>query len=344
MIDWWIMYIVGDIGATKTNIVVVDSFHGKFKPIFEQSYVSKNYDSLRTIVKKIIEEDINKSSVHIQGACFGVAGPVKNGKCEATNLPWIIDSKKIAEVVGIKAEDVHLLNDLEAAAYGIDLIEEKDIYVLNKGNPQKNGTRCLISAGTGLGESIIIWDGKKYKPIPTEGGHTDFAPRSKIEIDLLSYLMNKYGRVSYERILSGPGLLNVYNFFRETQYDEAPVWLLERFKNEDPSAVISELGMEKKDECCEKSIELFVSVYGAEAGNLALKSLATGGVYIGGGIAPKILGKIKEGAFMQSFTNKGRLSVMVAQMPVKVLLNSKLPLFGCVNYLDMKHKELSLTH
>ena len=268
-----------------------------------------------------------------------MAGPVKNGRCEATNLPWIIDSKKIAEVLNIDQAKVYLLNDLEAAAYGIECLEEKDLYVLNKGNPQKNGTRCLISAGTGLGESIMVWDGKKYKPIPSEGGHTDFAPRNKIEIDLLNHLINKYGRVSYERILCGPGLMNVYEYFKETSYQDISAWLHERIKKEDPSAVISEIGMSKKDECCEKTLELFVSVYGAEAGNLALKSLATGGVYIGGGVAPKILEKIKEGAFMQSFTNKGRLSVMVAQMPVKVILNDRHPLFGCVNYLDIQNQE-----
>lgn len=329
------MYIVGDIGGTKTNVVVLEKLDKKFKPVFEKSYPSRDYDSLRSIVKEVISE----KGFQIQSTCFGVAGPIKNGRCEATNLPWLIDSKKIAEELKIKPHLVYLLNDLEAAAYGIDSLEDKDIFIFNKGNPQKYGTRCLLSAGTGLGESIIVWNGDKYIPIPTEGGHTDFAPRNKIEIDLLNYLIDKYGRVSYERILCGPGLLNVYNFFREKSYGEAPAWLVERFKNEDPSAVISELGMEKKDECCEKSLDLFVSVYGAEAGNLALKSLATGGVYIGGGIAPKILTKMKEGAFMQSFTNKGRLSVMVAQMPVKVILNDKLPLFGCINYLKIKETE-----
>lgn len=326
------MYLIGDIGATKTNIVLLENIDQKYKPVFEKTFTSKDFDSLRSIVKKVIEEN----HFQVQSACFGVAGPVKNGKCEATNLPWLIDSKKIADVLNIKPDAISLLNDLEAAAYGIDVIEEKDLYTLNKGNLQKNGTRCLISAGTGLGESIIIAEGgdeKKYKPIPSEGGHTDFAPRNKIEIDLLNWLINKYGRVSYERILCGPGLINVYEFFKETEYQDIPKWVLERFKNEDSSAVISELAIEKKDECCEKALELFVSVYGAEAGNMALKCLATGGVYIGGGIAPKILTKIKEGAFMQSFTNKGRLSVMVALMPVKVILNDKLPLFGCINYL-----------
>ena len=330
-----IMYLIADIGGTKTNIVALEDIDKRYKPVFEKTFASKNYDSLKSIVKEVIEEN----SFQIKSACFGVAGPVKNGKCEATNLPWLIDSKKIADVLGIKQDDVHLLNDLESAAYGIDIIEEKDLYILNKGNPQKNGTRCLISAGTGLGESIIVWDGKKYKPIPSEGGHTDFAAKNKIEIDLLTWLINKYGRVSYERILCGPGLINVYEFFKDTEYQDIPTWIMERLKNEDPSAVISELAMEKKDECCEKALELFVSVYGAEAGNMALKSLATGGVYIGGGIAPKILTKIKDGGFMQSFTNKGRLSVMVALMPVKVILNDKLPLFGCVNYLKLQNEE-----
>ena len=262
------MYLVGDIGGTKTNIVVLEEgSKQKYKPLYEQSFGSKNFDSLRTLVKNVLDENGFK----ITSACFGVAGPVKNGRCEATNLPWIIDSKKIAEVLNIDQAKVYLLNDLEAAAYGIECLEEKDLYVLNKGNPQKNGTRCLISAGTGLGESIMVWDGKKYKPIPSEGGHTDFAPRNKIEIDLLNHLINKYGRVSYERILCGPGLMNVYEYFKETSYQDISAWLHEIIKKEDPSAVISEIGMSKKDECCEKTLELFVSVYGAEAGNLALK-------------------------------------------------------------------------
>jgi len=325
------MYLIGDIGGTKTNIAILEPSGGKFKTLYEKSFVSKDYDSLTTIVKKIVETCCGTSLAKY--ACFGVAGPVKDGMCDATNLPWIIDSKKIKEVLNI--DNVFLLNDLEAAAYGIEVLEDKDVYVLNKGTPQKNGARCLVSAGTGLGESIIFWDGKKYKPCPSEGGHSDFAPRNKIEIDLLSYLINKYGRISYERILSGSGLLNGYGFFKDTTYQNTPGWLLERLKKEDPSAVISDVGMSKKDECCEKALDLFVSIYGAEAGNLALKCLATAGVYIGGGIAPKILDKIKEGAFMQAFTHKGRLSVMVSQIPVKVILNDKIPLLGCANYLNM---------
>lgn len=326
------MYLVGDIGGTKTNIAILENQDGKLKTTFEKSFPSKDYDSLQTILKKIpslISHLPSPISV-----CFGVAGPVKDGMCDATNLPWIIDSKKTAEVLNLNLSNVFLLNDLEAAAYGIDLLEKKDVYILNKGNPIEGGARCLISPGTGLGESIIFWDGKKYKPCPSEGGHTDFAPRNKIEIDLLTWLINKYGRVSYERILCGPGLLNSYNYFRETAFQETPKWLLERLKKEDPSAVISELGIAKKDEACEKAVELFISVLGAEAGNLALTCLATGGVFIGGGIPPKILEKIKEGGFMQAFSHKGRLSVMVSKMPVYVILNAKLPLLGCANYLE----------
>ena len=332
------MYLVGDIGGTKTNIVVLEHLNEKnreFKTHYEKSFPSKDYDSLRTIIKKIIDEDL-KSRFKITHACFGVAGPVKDGKCDATNLPWLVDSKKISEVLKVDSSSIALLNDLEAAAYGVEILEEKDVHVLNPGIPQKNANMCLLSAGTGLGEAIIFWDGGNYKPSASEGGHADFAPRNKIEIDLLNYLINKYGRISDERILSGPGLLNVYNFFKDTAYQNTPSWILDRLKNEDPSAVISEIAMTKKDECCEKALELFVSIYGAAAGNLALIALATSGVYIGGGIAPKILNKIKEGTFMQAFTNKGRLSVMVSQMPVKIILNDKIPLLGCANYLRMQ--------
>lgn len=331
------MYMVGDIGGTKTNIVVLDEngIHD-YKPLYEKTFLSNDFDSLRSIVKKVMEEN----SFSISGACFGVAGPVKNNRCDATNLPWIIDAKKIADVLDVSKDSVYLLNDLEAAAYGIECLEEKDFFTINRGHEVIGGTRCLVSAGTGLGESILIYDGSGYKPIPSEGGHTDFAPTSKIEVELLDYLMKKYGRVSYERILCGPGLQNVYEFFNRKSKQDISSWLLDRIKNEDAAAVISEVGISKKDEACENAIELFVSVYGSAAGNLALTSLSTGGVYIGGGIAPKILDKIKEGAFMKSFTNKGRLSVMVSHMPVKIILNDKHPLLGCVNYIKkQKNKQ-----
>ena len=329
------MYLVGDIGGTKTNISILEPLAGnKFNVVYEKSFSSKDYDSLRTIVKNVVEQDI-KTKYSLTHACFGVAGPVKDGLCDATNLPWLVDVKKIAEVLNIKSANVFLLNDLEAAAHGIEVLSEQDVYVLNEGTPQKHGNMCLISAGTGLGESIIFWDGKRYKPSASEGGHSDFAPRNKIEINLLNYLINKYGRISYERILSGPGLLNVYNFFKDTEYKNTPDWLLDRLKKEDPSAVISEVAMSKKDECCGKALDLFISVYGAEAGNLALKSLSTTGVFVGGGIAPKIINKIKEGGFMQAFTHKGRLSVMISHIPVKIILNDKIPLLGCGNFLNM---------
>lgn len=336
------MYLVGDIGGTKTNIAIVNFEDGKFKFLFEESFANKNYDSLITILKNYFDEKINKNShlsslvSHLTSICFGIAGPIKDGNCDATNLPWIVNSEKISEALNIDLNSVSLVNDLEAAAYGIELLDEKDIFILNKGITQRCGNRALISAGTGLGESIIFWDGKRYRPSPSEGGHTDFAPRNKIEINLLNYLINKYGRISYERILSGPGLLNVYNFFCDMTSHDTPQWLKERFKNEDPSAVISDVGMSKQDRCCEKALDLFVSVYGAEAGNLALTALATGGIYVGGGIAPKILNKIKEGGFMQAFTNKGRLSVLISQIPVRVILNDKIPLLGAANYVRLK--------
>jgi len=339
------MYLVGDIGGTKTNIAILEPQNSRdavnrVSTIYEKSFISNNYDSLRTIVDKVINEEL-KNKFKITHACFGVAGPVKDGLCDATNLPWLVDSKKIADLLNLSHSCVSLLNDLEAAAYGIQVLEEKDVFVLNKGVAQKNGNLALISAGTGLGESIIFYDGQKYRPSPSEGGHTDFAPRNKIEIDLLNYLISKYGRISYERILSGPGLLNVYNFFKDTAYQNTSQWLLERFKNEDPSAVISDIAMSKKDIACEKALDLFVTIYGAEAGNLALTALATSGVYIGGGIAPKILEKLKEGAFMQAFTHKGRLSVLISQIPVKVISNDKVPLLGCGNFLTIQNNPTS---
>ena len=220
-------------------------------------------------------------------ASFGIAGPVRNGRCEATNLPWVVDSKTLAKRLGLKR--VGLINDLEANAYGIAVLQSTDFVILNKGARNAKGNKAIISAGTGLGEAGMYWDGQVHRPFPSEGGHADFAPRNHLEMELLDYLMKRYRRVSYERLVSGPGLVNVYQFLRDTGKGEEPAWLAEQMRHGDPAPIISQHAMDGKSPLCLHALELFVSLYGAEAGNLALKIMATGGVYLGGGIAPKIV-------------------------------------------------------
>ncbi len=249
-----------------------------------------------------------------------------NNRCETTNLPWVVDAAGLGAAFGISS--VTLLNDLEATAhYALDLTD-KEYCTLNAGQPESEGNKAVIAAGTGLGEAILFWDGSRYKPSASEGGHSDFAPRNPLEMRLLEYMLNHFPRVSYERVLSGPGLFKIYQFLKETGQGEEPSWLSERLSREDSSAVISEAALTGKSELCVKALDMFVSLYGAEAGNLALKALATGGVYIGGGIAPKILDKLMDGTFMGAFIEKGRYSSLMNRIPVRVIINEKAALLG----------------
>jgi glucokinase len=246
---------------------------------------------------------------------------------ETTNLPWVVDSRQVATELGL--DQVSLINDLYANAHGIALLGESDFVVLNAGLPHPAGNRALISAGTGLGEAGLFFDAKGgYHPFPSEGGHTDFAPRNDLEMELLRYLLGRFEHVSYERLLSGPGLHNIYEFLRDTGRGEEPAWLAEQIAAGDPSAAISKSALEGTSEICVQALDIFVSLYGAEAGNLALKMLATGGVYVGGGIAPRIIRKLSSTAFMKSFAGKGRLSNLLKEIPVRVITNDKTALLG----------------
>jgi glucokinase len=235
-----------------------------------------------------------------------------------------------------------LINDLEANGYGITELEPNQIYTMSEGDARQMGNRALISAGTGLGEAFLVWDGRHHKPYPSEGGHCDFAPRNEDEIDLLRFLRQKYnGRISFERVVSGQGFTNIYEFLRDVRGMEEPAWLAQRMATEDPNAVITELAQAAKSEICEKTTSMFVSAYGAEAGNLALKVLSVGGLYVGGGIAPRILEKLKDGMFMKSFTDKGRLSHLLVNMPVRIILESRTALLGAAAYAESRAAEMS---
>ena len=266
----------------------------------------------------------------IEIACLGVAGPVIKGAVKATNLPWVVEARSLQEALGLRK--VVLLNDLVAIAHGIPLLRERDCETLNVGRKQK-GNAALIAAGTGLGMALLFWDGEQYIPSPSEGGHVEFGPTNALELGLLRYLFGHYEHVSYERILSGPGLLHIYQFLRDIQKSaKEPRWLSKRMDLEDPAKVITEIGMQGRSRLCEKALELFISVYGAAAGNLALHSMAVSGVYIGGGIAPKILSKLKGPAFMGAFKDKGRLSRILEDVPVKVILNDRTAVLGAARY------------
>ncbi|CUS34628.1 glucokinase [Candidatus Nitrospira nitrificans] len=345
------MILAGDIGGTKTNLALYDWTAERVEPLRLESFHSGDYTSLEDILVEFLApprppsradsleteegsqsqqaEERPAESMKLTAACFGIAGPVIDNRCQTTNLPWIVDGSTIAKQFEIPR--VQLLNDLEATAYGVLWLRSDELEVLNAGHPpKKRQALALIAAGTGLGEAILFWDGKSYRPMPSEGGHADFAPNNDQEMDLLRYLRGQYLHVSYERILSGPGLHAVYEFLRDTKKNE-PTWLAEKIKVGNPAAEIAQAGLQGQAEIAKQALELFATIYGAEAGNLALKALSLDGVYVGGGIAPKLITKLQDGAFMKAFTNKGRYKRLMTHIPVKVIMNQQTALLGAAS-------------
>jgi glucokinase len=321
------LILAGDIGGTKTNLALFSLRGGRLRAEKLQSFPSKRYSGLLPVLREFLAGD----SQPIDSACFGVAGPVVEGKIKTPNLPWMIDSAELSRA--LKLASVDLLNDLEAAAYGIFTLEDDEFFTLNAGVIRSSGNKALIAAGTGLGEAILYDDGRHFRPLASEGGHADFAPRNETEIALLRYLLGRFQHVSYERVLSGPGLLNLYRFLKESCTVEEPQWLAARLADaEDASAEISKAALANEAEICVKALDLFVSVYGAEAGNLALRAKSLRGLYIGGGIAPKVLTKLRDGAFMRAFVDKGRYAEFVSAVPVQVMLNDQAALRGAGYY------------
>jgi glucokinase len=319
------MILAGDIGGTKTNLVLLDTARGESGAVVaERTYPSAAYDSLEAILKEFIAGEHKEKPTR---ACFGVAGPVIEGQVKTPNLAWTVNARALAEALGI--ERVGLINDLEATAHGIDALKPDRLYALNEGKQRSGGNRALIAAGTGLGMAGIIHHEGRYHPSASEGGHIDFAPRTPLEIDLLNYLAEKYlGHVSYERVLSGPGLFNIYCFLRDRELEEEPDWLAAEIQAGDAAAAISAAALAGKSELAVRALDLFVNVYGAMAGNLALLMVATAGLYIGGGIAPKIIEKLKDGTFMHAFTDKGRFFSFASDIPVHIILDDKTALYG----------------
>jgi glucokinase len=317
------MILAGDIGGTHTRLAFLEGTAERLQPVQTEIFPSPQFSGLTEIVRKFM--DTHPQAV--DAACFGLPGAVVNGRVETTNLPWVVDSRKMAADLSIPS--IILINDLFANAHGIALLEESDFVVLNPGTTNNTANRALISAGTGLGEAGLYADGRGgYHPFPSEGGHCDFAPRNDLEMDLLRYMLGRFEHVSYERVLSGPGLHNIYQFLRETGRGEEPAWLAEQIAQGDPSAAISKSALEGTSAICVQALDVFVSVYGAESGNLALKMLATGGMYVGGGIAPKIIRKLSSTAFMKAFTAKGRSGGLLKDVPVRVITNDRTALLG----------------
>jgi glucokinase len=320
------MILAGDIGGTKTNLAYFSDEGDRLVLNTFKSYVSREFSSLEEVIGRFTREH----SAGITHAAFGIAGPIVNGTSKLTNLGWHVDAKQVASHLHLGS--VGLLNDLEATSYGTLHLAEGEKVVLREGTPRPGAAVAVIAAGTGLGEGGLVWDGRRYRSLPSEGGHTDFGPRTELEMDLLRFLRTKHDRVSYERVVAGPGIVNLYEFFRRRAGHPEPEWLTAEMKQGDPSAAISKAGSEGKDDVCVQVIDLFVSLYGAEAGNLALKILATGGVYVGGGIAPKILKKMQEGSFIESFDSKGRYADLLRKIPIYVVLNDRTALMGAAHY------------
>jgi glucokinase len=320
------MILAGDIGGTNTRLAFFTAEGGRPKSIVEETFPSRVHSGLTEVVQQFM----SAHKLSVSCACFSIAGPVRTGRCEATNLPWVVDASQLATELGIAT--VLLINDLEANAHGAITLEPSDWVVLSAGAPDAVGNAALIAAGTGLGEAGLSWDGTHYCPFASEGGHTDFAPRNALEGDLWRFLLNQFAHVSYELVLSGPGLVNIYRFLRDTGRGQEPAWLTEELRQHDPAAAIAQAALAGRCALCEHTLDLFVSLYGAEAGNLALKVMATGGVFIGGGIAPRIIQKLTTPTFIKAFTAKGRLQPLLEAMPVRVVLNDRTALYGAARY------------
>lgn len=324
------MILAGDIGGTSARLAYFEKKDGRLSPVVEEVKRSRDYPTLQAALL----EFKRKYDYAVSCACFGIAGPVRAGRVETPNLPWIIESAVLERELEISK--VYLLNDLEANAHGLAELTSADFAVLAEGIAAK-GNAAVISAGTGLGEAGLFWDGSTHHPFACEGGHADFAPTSDLQIELWQYLRKKFGgHVSVERVVSGPGQYNVYEFLRETGKGKEEPWLTEELKAGDRSAVVSRNGVSGKSPMCEQAVNLFVEIYGSAAGNLALKMLALGGVFLGGGIAPKILTKLREPIFIPAFCNKGRLRRLLEQIPVRVVLNDKTALLGA-GHVAMAH-------
>jgi glucokinase len=321
------MILVGDIGGTRTRLAAYQTEGNRLELAVEKTYPSQEHGGLQEVLVQFIRTE----QIPVHSACFGVAGPVRDGRSKISNLPWTIDSRELASQ--LKLPSVGLLNDMEAYAYGIDALESKDLVTLSEGSEDAEGNRAVISARTGLGMAGLYWDGFRHHPFAGEGGHADFAPKDSLQVELLSYLQKKYGRISCERVLSGPGIKNIYDFLRDTDKAEEPAWLKdEMHSTHDAPALISKHAQAGKSVLCQKTMALFVAIFGAETGNCALRYMTTGGIFIAGIIAARNIEKMKDPAFLHAFLDKGRMESLLKDMPVKIIVNDDCGLIGAARY------------
>ena len=320
--------LVGDIGGTTTTLGYLTEFNGS--PKFRQlaTYSSTEADGIGDILAQYLDQN----RIEVKAACLGIAGPVMEGNCKTTNLPWEVSETALKK--RFRWPKVKLINDLAATAVSIPFLGKDDTVSISPGKAVEKQTIALMAPGTGLGQSLLVWVKDHYQPVPSEGGHADFAPATEEEVLLWRYLYEKYGHASIERAASGPGLINIYSWLRTSQENTEPQWLKKRMKTSDPAAVIAHAGLDEEDSICKKALDCFTSILGSVAGNLALTGFARGGVYLGGGIPPKILPKLKENTFRQSFVKKGRFKKFLEEIPVHVILNERAALLGAAYYAE----------
>ncbi|HLC18349.1 MAG TPA: glucokinase, partial [Thermodesulfobacteriota bacterium] len=320
------LILAGDIGGTKTFLGLFTPSGGAPVEVRSEKFVNAGFSGVAEVIEAFIKEG---EAGRIGAASLGAACPVEANRCTLTNIHWTVDGEALRKKFRIKR--LGLMNDLAAMGWGVGLLSKKDIMTINEGVP-KEGNAALIAAGTGLGEAILFWDGKAHTPSSSEGGHTDFGARTTLEVELLGYLMEEFGHVSYERILSGPGIENVYRFLLSREGKSVPGRIEKMFAVEGVDRAVIDEAIKGKDRTCARAIELFLSIYGAEAGNLALKGMAMGGVYVGGGIAPKVFASADAGPFMDAFVDKGRFRDFMSRLPVRLILNDRTALLGAARY------------
>lgn len=315
--------LAGDIGGTKTLLALIDPEAGH-RTLAEQRYDSQRFDDFTQLLRLFVADIAGLPRP--EAGCFAIAGPVEGKRAKTTNLRWELDVDILARVLGTPR--VRLINDFQAVGYGIEGLSGADLAVLQVGEPRIQAPRAMLGAGTGLGQGILVWQYDHYEALPTEGGHVDFAPTDDLQIELLRHLRHRFGRVSFERVLSGPGLHNIYQFLQERHPEQASPELRAAIDAGDPAAAISQAAIAGTDPLAGQALEMFVGIYGAQAGNLALTCLAYGGVYVAGGIAPKLLDRLRSGPFMSQFLAKGRMSTLLSRVPVQVILNPRVGLLG----------------
>lgn len=321
--------LAGDIGGTKTLLQIAECKAGRCRAVREQRFDSGSYDSLSSIIREFLGQEKKKN---INAVCFGIAGPIRNTargqSVKVTNLPWEIHGQELKR--RFKFPRLHLINDFQAIGYGIAALGKKDLVVLQKGKAIKHGPCAVIGAGTGLGQGLLVWNRDHYEPIATEGGHANFAPTNELQIELTRRLLKNAGRTSWELVLSGHGLVELYGFLKARGKTPESPSVAGMMQDGDPAAAITRAALEQNDALANQALDLFVDIYGAQAGNLALTAGATGGVYIAGGIAPRIIARLTDGRFMQAFLNKGKMKPYVADIPVQVVTRPEVGLIGAV--------------